>query len=192
MNISAENKTILRHGLWMFTRLKGRLSPRHYWIGLFLLVIARAPFSILFSGSRIEFQSLLLAKVIVFSVLGLALLHSWALISLLSKRCHDFGFSGWWGLLPTVLMSLIYFSPYSMHTTIFAVSGALVILTGLFPTAPGENVYGLGPVGLEEKISDKMPCDNRPKMELLEDLYHSGAITEEEYEKRRREMLGLG
>jgi uncharacterized membrane protein YhaH (DUF805 family) len=92
--------------VWLFFRLKGRISPAPYLLGGLLLLILRmfclyhfaqaAPNSEAQGGWALAFWAV-------------AFLTAWSNIALTSKRLHDFGRPATWALVTILFDFLVFF-----------------------------------------------------------------------------------
>ncbi len=112
-----------------FCSFSGRAGKEEFWCLCFVLIV----FSLLVGGgvliaSRLESSELAFIFIVLGVILGLPLgVFSWAVQV---RRCHDFGWSGWWLLL------------------IHSVPLAPIVLFGFLDGQPGRNRYGPDPRSL--------------------------------------------
>lgn len=161
---------------WYFEVMKkyavfsGRARRKEYW--MFLLFNMIFAFVIGFVGGVARSPS-----IIYFYDLAVAI----PSIAVAIRRMHDTGRSGWWILLPIV--NLVFLCQDSQ---------------------PGDNRYGPNPKGtisIDLNQSDKpRPTTSEPQqysvsdleqIEKLASLKDRGHITEEEFTKKKKELLGI-
>ncbi len=86
------------------------------------------------------------------------------------RRLHDIGKSGWWlllGLIPLI--------------------GIVILIIWFATDSKEDNEYGPNPKGESKKIIDDNSVE---QLEKLAELKEKGIITQEEFEAKKREILG--
>ncbi len=115
-----------RSCLKRYVKFSGRASRSEYWwfqLGVFLVMFVGA---FLAYGLGIPGLDLLLTLVILALILPC--------LSVLVRRLHDAGFSGWW-----VLLSFVFY-----------IGGIVLFIFALLPSVAQANQYGFGPDGPEK------------------------------------------
>ncbi len=99
---------------------------------------------------------------------GSSAINEFVLVLVCVPRLHDVGLSGWWVVGPLVPEVLIAISMFTGVPTDIALAlggvlvmmiGGLMVWLGAIPGQPGENRYGLPPVGFH---FGKKPASDQP------------------------------
>ncbi|BCH27923.1 DUF805 domain-containing protein [Mesorhizobium sp. L-8-10] len=110
--------------VWLFFRFPGRVSRAAYFLASLLVVLIQAFLLHRFTLVPPESSEAQLWALAFFIA---ALMSLWANIALAAKRFHDFGKSGFWGLISLVAGIV------------------LVLILSFIPGDPGANRYGTRP-----------------------------------------------
>lgn len=192
MDIFASDKAILSC-FKKYAVFKGRSSRSEFWFFfLFYFVISTIFPLIPFLG-------------VIGGILSLVCLCPYLAVCV--RRLHDTGKSGKWIFLP--LIGLVFFIPAIISAVsagdiedIFSSSLVWIIIGGLFslvteiilivfyakPSQAGENKYGPEPLKTGDDEAKKTDAEELQKLKKLLD---DGVITQEDYDKKKRELLGL-
>lgn len=156
----------------------GRSSRSEYWTSWALYVVALA-FMILTIKTNWTWLICIGGGIVGWLSIGM--------LCLFSRRLHDIGQSGAWAVL--------LFVP--------AISFAFLLFIGFKDSQRGSNQYGENPNSIEAEVqsvqptyitaqnNDRRALDNQfERLEKLQKLHDSGAITDDEFNDLKRQILG--
>ncbi len=146
--------------------IQGRLTRRRFWAATVMYLVVSTALSMLW---RMLFWQPMSVESwnFVDLVISLAALYFYVvLVTVLIRRLHDFGRSGWW-----VLLFLIPI-----------VAPIAYIVIGCIAGNPAANAYGPAADG-------NLPYDDQEALVSLARLKASGLISEEEYQAKRKSIL---
>lgn len=126
-------------------------------------------------------------------------------ISVSVRRLHDTGKSGWWwwfpllgliGYVPILFSGADDFGEILTYSLVWVVIGTIltlvlsIVLLVFYasPSQKGENKYGPEPVKAGEAQQQKTDTEELQKLKKLLD---DGVITQEDYDQKKKELLGL-
>lgn len=145
---------------------QGRLTRRRFWAATVMYLVVTSALSMLWRMLFWQPMSVESWNFVDFVISAAALYFYVVLVSVLVRRLHDFGRSGWW-----VLLFLIP-----------VVAPIAYIVIGCISGNPAANLYGAATDG-------NLPYDSEEALVSLARLKASGLISEEEYQAKRQSIL---
>lgn len=152
------------HALKNYATFSGRATRSEFWFFMLFNIII----SICLGIIGLLFDETNVLSGILQAIYSLAVLIPNIAVS--SRRLHDINKSGWWQLI--IIIPLI---------------GAILLLIYYCTDSKEDNKYGMNP---KQNNSNNLGNDAMFQLEKLSELKDKGIITQEEFETKKKQILG--
>lgn len=152
------------HALKNYATFSGRATRSEFWFFMLFNIIISICLGII--GLLFDERNVLSG--ILQAIYSLAVLIP--NIAVASRRLHDINKSGWWQLI--IIIPLI---------------GAILLLIYYCTDSKEDNKYGMNP---KQNNSNNLGNDVMFQLEKLSELKDKGIITQEEFETKKKQILG--